>query len=163
LEDHITKAGLEVRVDRKYYKLIPIVDQIKVSGSRGQALDQKVQKYERLPLANLATLKSGDLVEIELEIQSKNDYEYLIFEDMKPAGFEPMDVQSATRKNDMGAIANTATKKSSSSSAPSPAANTVSDTGCAPKSPANSALCRRERRRCTHQNCAGIRMRSSCV
>ena len=54
-------------------------------------------------LANLAALKSGDLVEIELEIQSKNDYEYLIFEDMKPAGFEPMDVQSGYTKNDMGA------------------------------------------------------------
>jgi uncharacterized protein YfaS (alpha-2-macroglobulin family) len=103
LEDDIKKAGLEVRVDRKYYKLIPIVDKVKVSGSRGQALDQKVQKYERQPLSNLAELKSGDLVEIELEIQSKNDYEYLIFEDMKPAGFEPMDLQSGYTKNDMGA------------------------------------------------------------
>jgi uncharacterized protein YfaS (alpha-2-macroglobulin family) len=103
LEDDIKKAGLEVRVDRKYYKLIPIVDKIKVSGSRGQALDQKVQKYERLPLANLASLKSGDLVEIELEIQSKNDYEYLLFEDMKPAGFEPVEVQSGYTNNDMGA------------------------------------------------------------
>jgi uncharacterized protein YfaS (alpha-2-macroglobulin family) len=103
LEDFITKAGLEVRVDRKYYKLTPIVDKIKVSGSRGQALDQKVQKYERKLLENLATLKSGDLVEIELEIESKNDYEYLIFEDMKPAGFEPMEVRSGYTNNDMGA------------------------------------------------------------
>ncbi len=103
LEDFITKAGLEIRVDRKYYKLTPIVDKIKVSGSRGQALDQKVQKYERALLDNLATLKSGDLVEIELEIQSKNDYEYLIFEDMKPAGFEPMEVRSGYTNNDMGA------------------------------------------------------------
>ncbi len=103
LEDHIEKAGLEVRVDRKYYKLTPIVDKIKVSGSRGQALDQKVQRYERAVLKNLDTLKSGDLVEIELEIQSKNDYEYLIFEDMKPAGFEPMEVKSGYTNNDMGA------------------------------------------------------------
>jgi uncharacterized protein YfaS (alpha-2-macroglobulin family) len=103
LEDMITKAGLEVRVDRKYYKLTPIVDKVKVSGSRGQALDQKVQKYERTPLVNLATLKSGELVEIELEIESKNDYEYLIFEDMKPAGFEPMELLSGYTNNDMGA------------------------------------------------------------
>jgi len=39
-------------------------------------------------------LKSGDLVEIELEIDSKNDYEYIIFEDMKAveADFIPLPV-----------------------------------------------------------------------
>ncbi|NLE36805.1 MAG: hypothetical protein GX621_02135, partial [Pirellulaceae bacterium] len=47
--------------------------------------------------------KSGDLVEIELEIDSKNDYEYLIFEDMKPAGFEPVDVRSGYTGNELGA------------------------------------------------------------
>ena len=39
-------------------------------------------------------MTSGDLVEIELEIESKNDYEYLVFEDPKAAGFEPVDRQS---------------------------------------------------------------------
>ncbi len=48
-------------------------------------------------------LKSGDLVEVELEIDSKNDYEYLIFEDSKAAGFEPMLVRSGYNANDMGA------------------------------------------------------------
>ena len=52
---------------------------------------------------NLATLKSGDLVEIELEIDSKNDYEYLVFEDMKAAGFEPVEVRSGYNGNDLGA------------------------------------------------------------
>ena len=94
LEDHITKAGLEVKVNRKYYKLIPVDKAIKAEGAHGQALDQKVEKYERTELAELATLKSGDLVEIELELDSKNDYEYMLFEDMKPAGFEPVDVRS---------------------------------------------------------------------
>jgi uncharacterized protein YfaS (alpha-2-macroglobulin family) len=103
LEDFITKAGLEVRVNRKYYKLTRVDHKIKVSGARGQALDQKVEKYERTELDNLATVKSGDLVEIELEIDSKNDYEYLIFEDMKAAGFEPLLVRSGYNANDMGA------------------------------------------------------------
>ena len=49
------------------------------------------------------TLKSGDLVEIELEIDSKNDYEYLLFEDMKAAGFEPVDVRSGYNGNELGA------------------------------------------------------------
>ncbi len=103
LEDFITKAGLEVKVNRKYYKLTRVDDKIKVSGSRGQALDQAVEKYTRTELSNLATVKSGDLIEVELEIDSKNDYEYLIFEDMKPAGFEPMQVQSGYVPNTMGA------------------------------------------------------------
>ncbi len=94
LEDHITKAGLEVKVNRKYYQLIPVDKKIKAAGDRGQVLDQKVEKYERKELANLATLKSGDLVEIELVIDSKNDYEYILFEDMKAAGFEPVSLQS---------------------------------------------------------------------
>jgi uncharacterized protein YfaS (alpha-2-macroglobulin family) len=103
LEDFITKAGLEVKVNRKYYKLTPVDKKIKVPGARGQAADQKVEKYERTELANLAQLKSGDLVEIELEVDSKNDYEYLIFEDPKAAGFEPLLVRSGYNPNDMGA------------------------------------------------------------
>jgi uncharacterized protein YfaS (alpha-2-macroglobulin family) len=103
LEDFITKAGLEVKVNRKYYRLDKLDKKIKVAGARGQALDQKVEKYERKELTNLATLKSGDLVEIELEIDSKNDYEYLIFEDMKASGFEPVEVRSGYGGNDLGA------------------------------------------------------------
>ena len=103
LEDFITKAGLEVKVNRKYYKLTRVEEKIKVSGSKGQALDQQVEKYTRAELSNLATVKSGDLVEIELEIDSKNDYEYLIFEDPKAAGFEPMSVRSGYVPNTMGA------------------------------------------------------------
>ena len=70
---------------------------------RGQAVKQRVEKYERQELPNLATLKSGDLVEIELEIDSKNDYEYLIFEDKKAAGFEAVDLQSGYNGNSLGA------------------------------------------------------------
>jgi uncharacterized protein YfaS (alpha-2-macroglobulin family) len=103
LEDFITKAGLEIKVERKYYKLNRVDKTVKVAGSRGQALDQKVEKYEREELANLASLKSGDLVEIELEIESKNDYEYIVFEDMKAAGFEPVEVRSGYNSNDLGA------------------------------------------------------------
>jgi uncharacterized protein YfaS (alpha-2-macroglobulin family) len=103
LEDYITKAGLEVKVERKIYRLNPADKTVKAQGARGQAVDQKVEKYERELLADLATLKSGDLVEVELEIESKNDYEYLIFEDMKAAGFEPVEVRSGYNGNDMGA------------------------------------------------------------
>ncbi len=103
LEDFIKRAGLEIKVNRKYYKLVKADKSIHVPGSRGQAVDRKVEKYERQELQNLSELTSGDLVEVELEIDSKNDYEYLVFEDMKPAGFEPVEVRSGYNGNDLGA------------------------------------------------------------
>ncbi|MHC4872453.1 MAG: alpha-2-macroglobulin family protein, partial [Planctomycetota bacterium] len=67
---------------------------VKVAGSRGQAVDQKVEKFKRIPIKDLDVLTSGDLVEVELVVESKNDYEYIILEDMKPAGFEAVKVRS---------------------------------------------------------------------
>src|SRR5262249_36996421 len=90
-------------VNRKFYKLTPVEKSVQVSGSRGQAVDQKVEKYERQELADLAELQSGDLAEVELEIDSKNDYEYVMFEDFKAAGFEPVEVRSGYAGNSLGA------------------------------------------------------------
>lgn len=104
LEDFITRAGLEIRVNRKFYKLTRVDKSTEVANTKGQVVQQKVDKYQREELANLALLKSGDLVEVELEIDSKNDYEYLMFEDMKASGFEPVDVRSGYNGNDMGAF-----------------------------------------------------------
>jgi uncharacterized protein YfaS (alpha-2-macroglobulin family) len=103
LEDPITRAGLEIRVDRKVYRLVRDDKTVDVSGGRGQAVEQRVERYRRELLADGATLKSGELVEVELEIDSKNDYEYLIFEDYKAAGFEPVEVRSGYNGNDLGA------------------------------------------------------------
>ena len=74
-----------------------------VAGERGQPVVRNVGKYRREELADLSTLKSSDLVEIVLTIESKNDYEYLLFEDMKAAGFEPVDLESGYQSNSMGA------------------------------------------------------------
>lgn len=103
LEDFIPAAGLEIKVARRYYRLIPVEATAQVAGSRGQVIDQRVEKYRREELANLAEVRSGDLVEIELVLESKNDYEYLVFEDMKPAGFEPVDLRSGYTRNALGA------------------------------------------------------------
>ena len=92
-----------MKVDRKFYKLNRVDKQAEVAGQRGQVVRQAVEKYERVPLADLDMLKSGDLVEVELEIESKNDYEYLIFEDHKAAGFEPVEVRSGYTHNGLGA------------------------------------------------------------
>ena len=103
LEDFITKEGLEIKVQRRVFRLKEVNKKVKDVGARGQAVDRRVEKYEREPLKNLAALKSGDLVEVELVIDSKNDYEYLVFEDMKAAGFEPVEVRSGYTENEMGA------------------------------------------------------------
>jgi hypothetical protein len=103
LEDDIRHAGLELKVNRRYYRLRPVDANIKVAGSRGQAADQRVEKYRREPITNLGKVESGELVEVELVVESKNDYEYILLEDMKAAGFEPVDLRSGYRGNELGA------------------------------------------------------------
>jgi uncharacterized protein YfaS (alpha-2-macroglobulin family) len=103
LEDDIKAAGLELKVDRRYYKVSTADKKSTVAGSRGQAVEQKVEKYDRTPIDNLDELKSGDLVQVELVVDSKNDYEYIMLEDMKAAGFEPVEVRSGYNGNELGA------------------------------------------------------------
>jgi len=103
-EDNITATGLEIKVGRKFYKLTEDKEaSAQVPGSRGQVIDQKVARYTRTELENLSQVASGDLIEIELEIDSKNDYEYVIFEDFKAAGCEPVDLQSGYTPGGLGA------------------------------------------------------------
>ncbi len=103
LEDFMTREGLEIKTRRKVYRLNEVEKKIKDVGSHGQVVDRKVEKYARELLKNLSAVKSGDLVEVELAIESKNDYEYLVFEDPKAAGFEPVKVRSGYTDNEMGA------------------------------------------------------------
>lgn len=103
LEDPIAKAGLEIKIDRAYFKLVDVEKTIKDSGSRGQVVDRRIEKTRRVPLASLSDVKSGDIVLVELTVESKNDYEYIVLEDMKPAGFEPVEIRSGYGDNGMGA------------------------------------------------------------
>ncbi len=93
-EDNIPAAGLEVKARRKFYKLIEEKPEQKVAGGRGQVVTQTGLKYRREEIASDSPVKSGDLIEVELSVESKNDYEYVLIEDLKPAGFEPVKVQS---------------------------------------------------------------------
>jgi hypothetical protein len=103
LEENIRHAGLELKVERHYYKLSPVDKSIEVAGGRGQVVGQRVEKYDRQEIPDLGSLTSGDLVEIELIVESKNDYEYILLEDMKAAGCEPVSVQSGYNGNELGA------------------------------------------------------------
>ncbi|MEL0095121.1 MAG: MG2 domain-containing protein [Planctomycetaceae bacterium] len=94
LEDFIEKAGLEIKVERRYYKLVADHKDIDVPGNRGQVAQQKKENYKRIPISTGDKVESGDIIEVELLFESKNDYEYLMFEDRKAAGVEPVDLRS---------------------------------------------------------------------
>ena len=51
---------------------------------------------EWIPLENGQDLKSGERVRVEITLDAKNHYEYLVVEDHKPAGFEAVDLKSGT-------------------------------------------------------------------
>jgi uncharacterized protein YfaS (alpha-2-macroglobulin family) len=81
-EDKIQSRGSGIFVKRQYWKLVP----------RPTLLAGVI--YERLPLEDGGDVKSGERVEVVLTIEAKNDFEYLMFEDMKPAGLEAAEVKS---------------------------------------------------------------------
>ena len=93
-EKFLRKAGLEVKVDRSFYKLVPVEEVEDVAGARGQALRQRREKYERIKLEVGDAVESGDLIEVELSVESKNDYSYMVFEDWKAAGLEAVELRS---------------------------------------------------------------------
>ncbi|MCK4342727.1 MAG: alpha-2-macroglobulin, partial [Phycisphaerae bacterium] len=83
-EEPITPAGNEIFVRRQYYKLV----------QRPTLLKGLVT--ERIPLNDHDTIVSGERVEAVITIEAKNNYEYLVFEDLKPAGFEAVQIRSGT-------------------------------------------------------------------
>ena len=99
----IRAAGSEIRVDRCLYRLVRRAAAQAVPGTAGQVVSAEVEKYDRVPLANEATVRSGDLIEVELTLTSKNDYEQLVVEDPRVAGMEPVDVRSGYNSNALGA------------------------------------------------------------
>ena len=72
----------EIFVKREYYKLV------------GRPTLLKGYVYDKEPLRDGESVKSGERVETLITIEGKNNYEYLLFEDLKPAGFEAVEVRS---------------------------------------------------------------------
>lgn len=94
LEDKLRAAGLEVKVQRRVSKLVELEKETEVPDATGQVVKQQAERFRREPLADGASVRSGDRIEVELILESKNDYEYLIFSDAKAAGFEAIDALS---------------------------------------------------------------------
>ena len=102
-EDMIKKTGLELKIDRQVYQLFRDDSTAQTPSALGQVVSKRVEKYSRVPVASDAPVQSGALLEIELTVESKNDYEYILLEDFKPAGCEPVDLRSGYNGNAFGA------------------------------------------------------------
>ena len=89
LEENIPPAGLEMQIKRNYYLLRQDNDAAALlAGKDGAAVSEKVLKYKRILLKEGDTVNPGDLVEVELISTAKNDYDYVVFQDAMPSGFE---------------------------------------------------------------------------
>ncbi len=93
-EDKIEGTGLEIKVERKYSKLIRQDREHQTTGDRGQRRVAREVAYRKVPLADGDLVTSGDLVLVELFVTSKNDYTFLAIEDPKPAGLETVALRS---------------------------------------------------------------------
>ncbi|MBI4863235.1 MAG: hypothetical protein HY815_23660, partial [Candidatus Riflebacteria bacterium] len=87
LEEDIKGTGDEILVKRSYSRL-------KNVAKPGVA---ESELHERAPMEANAVLEPGELVEVELAITARNNYEYLMFEDPKPAGCETVEKLSGAR------------------------------------------------------------------
>jgi uncharacterized protein YfaS (alpha-2-macroglobulin family) len=111
LEEDIKGAGNEIFIKRDYFKLVPKTEEVALPdpgaaatlpAGQPDALAQTGRSelragYRRVPLKTGDTVDSGDKIEVVLTITAKNTYDYLVFEDMKPAGCEPTEVRSGAR------------------------------------------------------------------
>ena len=84
LKENITFAGNEVFVERKYFK----------ETRQETLLKGYVQEWTELK--NGDRLHSGDRVKVEVILEAKNHYEYLLSEDYKPAGLEAVELKSGS-------------------------------------------------------------------
>lgn len=82
LEEGITKAGNEIFVERKYYK-----QSVKPTLMKGYNEDWA-------PLKDGDHVQSGDRIRVDVTLDAKNNYEYLLAEDYKPAGLEAVELKS---------------------------------------------------------------------
>jgi uncharacterized protein YfaS (alpha-2-macroglobulin family) len=81
-EEPIRASGSELFVRREYFALVP--KQTLLAGI----------VYEKHPLQSGETVASGTRIETVLTLEAKNDLEYVLLEDLKPAGLEALDTKS---------------------------------------------------------------------
>lgn len=94
LEPRIGAAGLDLKLNRRYFRIEQESGKSAVPDRRGQLRGIRTESEKRVPLADLSSVRPGDIVEVELIAETKNDYDYVEFRDRIPAGFEYVKPQS---------------------------------------------------------------------
>ena len=84
LEEPVRAAGNEIFIRREYLE------------QKGRPTLLKGVVYDDDPLLDGESIQSGERVEVVVTIEVKNDYEYLLIEDLKPAGLEAVELVSGT-------------------------------------------------------------------
>ncbi|MBI5363546.1 MAG: alpha-2-macroglobulin [Planctomycetes bacterium] len=82
LEEPVPARGSQLFAKRQYYAI----------ASRPTLLAGPA--YDKVALLDGGTVTSGDRIEVVLTLEAKNDLEYLLIEDLKPAGFEAVETKS---------------------------------------------------------------------
>lgn len=82
LEEPIPPSGNEIFVDRQFYRIRNVPTLLKGFSE------------EKVLLVDGESLESGERVEVVLSIEGKNNYEYLVFEDLKAGGLEAVQLRS---------------------------------------------------------------------
>ncbi|MGZ5529462.1 MAG: alpha-2-macroglobulin family protein, partial [Limisphaerales bacterium] len=101
-QEDVRGAGNEIFVTREYFKLVPKTEKVQLGKSwwgddKAKGHTEIRDGYQRIPLKTGDTVTSGDKIEVVLHITAKNTYDFLAFEDMKPAGCEPVELRSGGR------------------------------------------------------------------
>ncbi len=84
LEEPVKAAGNEIFLRREYEKLV------------GRPTLLKGYVYDKVPMKDGDSIRSGERVDVVVTVDVKNDYEYLLLEDLKPAGLEAVGLVSGT-------------------------------------------------------------------
>ncbi len=98
LEDPIPAAGNAVTVERSYYRIQK--ETVKNDAVRdtqtdsGELVSQGKDVTRRTLLNNGDVIASGDIIEVVMTVKTKNDVEYLMLLDPKPAGCESQETAS---------------------------------------------------------------------
>lgn len=94
LENFIKKEGRELVVSREIYKVVENENKLNQADQYGNVSESTALVESKLKIENNSTVKSGEVYEIQLIVESAYDCEYVLLEDFKAAGFESIFLQS---------------------------------------------------------------------
>lgn len=96
-ETNMPAAGNRIELERRYALIREVRaerEERYIENNREKTRMVPYLDRQFVPLEDGARLRSGDRVLVRVEVESANDFRYLIFEDRKPAGLEAVAVRS---------------------------------------------------------------------